>query len=78
MTDVFILDQSWFASHRWFGRILLLSGLNAGHLIIRNHEFALLGQFKRSAVEFVDSGALDLKRFIFFGVQPVAVQVRTN
>jgi hypothetical protein len=56
----------------------LLAGLNAGHLIIRNDELALLGQFKRPAVECIDRGALDLKRFILFGVQPVAIQMRTN
>ena len=58
--------------------MLLLAGLNAGHLIIRNDELALLGQFKRPAVKLIDRGALDLKRFILFGVQPVAIQMRTN
>jgi hypothetical protein len=37
-----------------------------------------LGQFKRPAVKLIDRGALDLKRFILFGVQPVAIQMRTN
>ena len=78
VTDVFILNQSRHTCHSWFGTILLLSSLNAGHFIIRNDKFAILGQFKRPAVEFIDNGALDVKRFILFAVQPVTNQMGTN
>ena len=78
MTNILMFNQSWFARHGWFLGKLVFSCLNAGHLVIRDHELALLCQLASSAIEFIDGSNLDVERFILRRVQPVAIQVRTN
>ena len=58
--------------------MLVLAGLNTGHLIIADDPLALVSQFCRTLIESIDGGTPDGECFILLGVEPVAAPMRAN
>ena len=78
MTNVLILDASILSGCGGVIGLGTLQGLDAGHFIVANHQFAFLQQFSGTAIELIDQLAFDLELLILSCIQPVATLVRSN
>lgn len=78
MADVLILDTSHLPRCGGMVGMGTLQGLDTGHFIVANHQFAFLQQFGGTAVEVIDQLVFDLELLIPGRIQPVAALVRSN
>ena len=78
MADVLVLDASILPRCGGMVGMGTFQGLDAGHFIVANHQFAFLQQLGGTAVEVIDQLAFDLELLILGCIQPVAALVRSN